>query len=214
MQQPPSRPIRSARDAEEVACAWLRAWGFTDAVVTGTGADEGIDVFGSDVVAQVKAEVRPIGRPVLQSLAGVALVEHKRSVFFALGGYTVEAASWADRADIALFTFDLAGDPEPVNALANRADGRGPRGQFAKRASAGIASYAVSNRTTRTVGAAASAAAAARQAAARGGVRRPEAARRDPATACLRGGGDCRGAVQRLVDSLAVQVPVVRRSVF
>ena len=118
MQRPPSRPIRTARDAEEIACGWLRVWGFDDAVVTGAGADEGIDVVGSEVVAQVKAEARPIGRPVLQSLAGIALVEHKRSVFFALGGFTAEAVRWADRAEIALFTFDLAGDPEPVNARA------------------------------------------------------------------------------------------------
>lgn len=116
--EPGPRLIRSARDAEEVACTWLRYWGHDDAALTGYGADEGIDVQGLDVVAQVKAEVKPVGRPVIQSLAGVAAVEAKLGVFFALGGYTTEALSWASRAGVAAFTFDLSGMPEPLNEQA------------------------------------------------------------------------------------------------
>lgn len=115
---PEPRLIRTPRDAEEVACDWLRHWGHGDAVVTPVGADGGIDVYASDVVAQVKAEAKPTGRPVMQALGGVANAEGKAGVFFSLGGYTPEAIAWANRADIALFTFDLTGTPEALNRVA------------------------------------------------------------------------------------------------
>jgi hypothetical protein len=118
MNEPPRRLIRTPRDAEEVACDWLRHWGHPEAVVTPTGADEGIDVVGADIVVQVKAEAKLTSRPVVQALAGVAAVEGKRGVFFSLGGYTAEAVAWAERARIALFTFDLSGEPTPANDLA------------------------------------------------------------------------------------------------
>lgn len=110
--------IRNPRDAELVAVEWMRFWGFDDAKATPVGADEGIDVVSETAVAQVKAHMVPIGRPDLQNLAGVAAVEGKTALFFALNGYTAQAIQWADRAKMALFTFDLQGAPEPVNNIA------------------------------------------------------------------------------------------------
>lgn len=115
---PSERLIRSPHDAELTAADWMRHWGFSDAAATPVGADEGIDVNSSDAVAQVKALMVPVGRPDLQNLAGVAAVEGKKALFFALCGYTSQAISWAEKAEIALFRFDLQGRPEAVNALA------------------------------------------------------------------------------------------------
>jgi hypothetical protein len=119
---PPPEPrlIRSPRDAELVAVDWMRFWGFDDAQATPVGADEGIDVVSAEAVVQVKAHMVPIGRPELQNLAGVAAVEDKIAVFFALTGYTAQAIEWGTKAKMALFTFDLQGLPEPVNDIARK----------------------------------------------------------------------------------------------
>ena len=119
-EKPEQRLIRSPRDAELTAEAWMRYFGFDDARVTPVGADEGIDVDSSRAVAQVKAHMVPIGRPDVQNLAGVAAAEKKMGIFFALNGYTPQAIAWADRADIALFSFDLQGEPEAINVHARR----------------------------------------------------------------------------------------------
>jgi hypothetical protein len=116
--KPKSVLIRSPRDAELIAVEWMRYWGFTDAIATPVGADEGIDVTSERAIAQVKAHMVPIGRPEIQNLAGVASVERKLAMFFALNGYTAQAVQWADKAKVALFTFDLQGRPEAVNETA------------------------------------------------------------------------------------------------
>jgi hypothetical protein len=118
--KPPARLIRSPRDAELVALDWMLYWGFDDASATPVGPDEGIDVASSRAVAQVKAFMVPIGRPELQNLAGVAAVEKKIPLFFALNGYTPQAVEWGNKAKMALFTFDLQGNPEPVNDEARK----------------------------------------------------------------------------------------------
>ncbi len=112
------RLIRSARDAEQAALDWMTEHGFPDATLTSAGIDEGIDVDSSGAIAQVKAQVKPVGRPLVQQLKGVAAVDDKQALFFALGGYTDEAIEWARRADVALFDFDLQGAPNTVNKLA------------------------------------------------------------------------------------------------
>lgn len=117
---PEPRQIRNPRDAELVAAEWMKFWGFDDAVATPVGADQGIDVVCDEAVAQVKAHMVPIGRPDLQNLAGVAAVEGKTALFFALNGFTAQAIEWADKAKMALFTFDLQGEPEPVNQIASQ----------------------------------------------------------------------------------------------
>lgn len=118
--KPEGRLIRSPRDAELAAEEWMRYFGFGDAEVTPVGADEGIDVDSTRAVAQVKAYMVPVGRPDVQNLAGVAAAEGKIGIFFALNGYTPQAIQWADKANIALFSFDLQGEPEAVNKAAHK----------------------------------------------------------------------------------------------
>ncbi len=121
----PPRPalalIRSPADAEAAAAQWMRYWGFADAEVTNVGPDSGIDVRATDAVAQVKAYQVPVGRPDVQRLQGVRThVDAKEALFFALTAYTAQAVEWADEMDIALFRFDLQGEPKPENPTAHR----------------------------------------------------------------------------------------------
>ncbi|GAA2436588.1 restriction endonuclease [Streptomyces macrosporus] len=129
--RPRSRLVRTARDAELTAVEWMRYLGFTDAVATPVGADEGVDVIAERGLAQVKMEGVPTGRPVVQQLYGVAVAQGRAGLFFSLAGYTPQAADWASRHGIALFRYDLQGTPEPVNPPALRlleaADSGAPR---------------------------------------------------------------------------------------
>lgn len=118
MAAPEPKLIRSPGDAESAAAEWLRFFGFPDAQVTPPGADRGVDVASVGVVAQVKAEMKPTGRPVIQQLYGVAAHRGTRSAVFSLAGSTDEAIEWADEAGVALFSFDLQGRPQPDNASA------------------------------------------------------------------------------------------------
>jgi hypothetical protein len=90
--------------------------GFRDARRTPTGADGGIDVTAASAVAQVKMHAQPVGRPDLQRLHGAA--RGCRTLFFSLESYTNEARAWADEVGMALFRFDLQGEPFPVNSVA------------------------------------------------------------------------------------------------
>jgi hypothetical protein len=110
--------IRSPDDAEQVAAEWMRHLGFDDARCTGAGTDGGVDVRSREAVAQVKAQLTPVGRPELQALYGVARSEGRRPLFFSLMSYTAAALSWADGVGMALFRFDHAGLVEPVNVAA------------------------------------------------------------------------------------------------
>jgi hypothetical protein len=113
-----ARTIRSPDDAEQVAAEWMRHFGFTDARCTPGGTDGGVDVRSSGAVAQVKAQLTPVGRPELQALYGVARSEGRRPLFFSLMSYTAAALTWADEVGMALFRFDHAGMVEPVNVPA------------------------------------------------------------------------------------------------
>jgi hypothetical protein len=113
-----ARTIRSPDDAEQVAAEWMRLLGFGDARCTGAGTDGGVDVRSGDAVAQVKAQLAPVGRPELQALYGVARSERRRPLFFSLMSYTAAARAWADEVGMALFRFDHAGLVEPVNPAA------------------------------------------------------------------------------------------------
>jgi hypothetical protein len=110
--------IRSPDDAEQVAAEWMRHLGFDDARCTGAGADGGVDVRSRGALAQVKAQLTPVGRPELQALYGVARSEGRAPLFFSLMSYTAAALAWADEVGMALFRFDHAGLVEPVNAAA------------------------------------------------------------------------------------------------
>jgi Restriction endonuclease len=111
-----ARTIRSPEDAEQVAAEWMRHVGFGDARCTGAGTDGGVDVRSRDAVAQVKAQLTPVGRPELQALYGVARSEGRQALFFSLMSYTAAALAWADEVGMALFRFDHAGLVEPVNS--------------------------------------------------------------------------------------------------
>lgn len=115
---PPPRLIKTHREAEEYAAEVLWALGFTDAEPTPPGADGGVDVLGSGVVAQVKMEGVPTGRPVLQAIAGIASVEGARALVFSLAGYTPQALDWAERAHVACFEFAFDGVVEPRSSAA------------------------------------------------------------------------------------------------
>jgi len=110
--------IRCPDDAEQVAAEWMRHLGFADARCTGAGTDGGVDVRSRAAVAQVKAQLSPVGRPELQALYGVAHSEGRRPLFFSLMSYTAAATAWADEVGMALFRFDHAGTVEAVNAPA------------------------------------------------------------------------------------------------
>ncbi len=115
-----ARTIRSPDDAEQVAAEWMRHFGFDDARCTGPGTDGGVDVRSREAVAQVKAQLTPVGRPELQALYGVARSEGRRPLFFSLMSYTAAALTWADEVGMALFRFDHAGMVEAVNLAAER----------------------------------------------------------------------------------------------
>jgi hypothetical protein len=116
--RPAPRLIRMARDAETVAAEWMHWFGFNDARVTPVGPDGGIDVVAIKAVAQVKMEGVATGRPVIQALFGVAQADGKTGLFFSLAGYTAGAIEWAERVGLALFAFDLQGEPQPVTSAA------------------------------------------------------------------------------------------------
>ena len=113
-----ARTIRSPDDAEQVAAEWMRHLGFVDARCTAAGTDGGVDVRSRGAVAQVKAQLTPVGRPELQALYGVARSEGRTPLFFSLMSYTAAALGWADEVGMALFRFDHAGMVEAVNVAA------------------------------------------------------------------------------------------------
>lgn len=116
--KPAFRLIRNFKDAERAACDWLRNFGYHDAALTTPGRDGGVDVYGSDFVAQVKMEAKPTGAPVVQAIAGIAAAQGKKAFFFSSAGYTQAARDFALQGGVALFQFDLQGEPEPKNSFA------------------------------------------------------------------------------------------------
>ncbi|MEP9363041.1 restriction endonuclease [Nocardioides sp. CN2-186] len=104
------------QQAEQLSAAALRQFGYPDATVTPGGADSGLDVTSTRVVAQVKYTSRPVTRPTMQQLAGAS--GGRRMAFFSLSGYTSQAAEFADERGIALFDIELPGRITPSNAWA------------------------------------------------------------------------------------------------
>tara|TARA_B100000678_G_scaffold284625_1_gene286429 strand:- start:245 stop:1033 length:789 start_codon:yes stop_codon:yes gene_type:complete len=113
-------PIGSWQQAEAAACAWLRHMGFNDAKVTPTGKDAGVDVIARKVLAQVKWEPTPVGRPKLQQLHGAAAHAHKKGAFFSRPGYTADARAWAETAGIAAFVLLDDGSLAPTTSAAKK----------------------------------------------------------------------------------------------
>ncbi|MGG7570901.1 restriction endonuclease [Streptomyces sirii] len=97
----------------------MHALGFTDAQVTGAGADGGVDVIARDAIAQVKYYSQPIGVGPVRELRGVA-DSHHHLLFYASGGYTASARQFADEKEVALFSIQELGHITPLNAAAAR----------------------------------------------------------------------------------------------
>jgi len=120
---PAARLVRDAAEAEELAAEWTRWLGWPGAYRTVATGDSGIDVYGESitngiVVAQVKFEALPAGRPVLQAIFGAGHgVGAQAWLFFTSAGYTAQAVAWADGVDMALFRFTLDGQIEPSNRM-------------------------------------------------------------------------------------------------
>lgn len=113
--------IATAYEAEENAAVQLRSLGFSDARVTKSGADGGIDVRASGAIAQVKWRAGQVGRPELQRLFGARGKRFELQLFFfAASPYSTHAVSYANEVDMALYTYDPTGRITPVNPVANR----------------------------------------------------------------------------------------------
>jgi hypothetical protein len=110
--------IRSPLEAEQACCQWLKYFGFVDSKLTKAGADGGVDIVSKEIVAQVKFKGVTTGRPEIQQLHGIAVHEGKRGFFFSLGGYTSSAIEFAEKCQMAIFEFDLQGEPKGVTKLA------------------------------------------------------------------------------------------------
>jgi hypothetical protein len=92
--------------------------GYHDAKLTVIGPDEGVDVFSSRALVQVKSGEAPTGRPVVQQIYGVAALNEKEPILFSVAPVTREAKEWAARASVALFRLDLSGSATPANTKA------------------------------------------------------------------------------------------------
>lgn len=110
-------PVLTWQDAETLAAAHMRRYGFEDARSTASGADGGLDVVATFGVAQVKFLSAPVGRPVVQALRGAAH-GYEHAFFYALSGYTASAVQFADEAAVALWQFDQFGTVWPINGWA------------------------------------------------------------------------------------------------
>lgn len=121
MNEPPRRQISSWQDAELNARDWMIARGYTDAAVSGPGADGGIDVAARGALAQVKFEATQVGRPHLQRLVGARARDDVKLLFFTGAGYSQKAIEYAAHMDIALFHYSLDGRMTPVNQPAKEA---------------------------------------------------------------------------------------------
>jgi len=111
----------SWKAAEENAARWLRRWGWSDARVTPPGPDDGLDVIGTGVVAQVKWKASATGASAIRDFVGAAAVlPDVQRIFFSGSGYTASALRHADATQTALFTYDLSGEVTAVNATARK----------------------------------------------------------------------------------------------
>lgn len=112
-----SRTLITWQDAESVALEHMVHLGFADALLTGQGADGGLDVTGARAAAQVKHHGTPVSAPQVQQLAGAAH-RHEIKLFYATVGYTTQAKQFADTAGVHLFTIFPNGHVVPENPAA------------------------------------------------------------------------------------------------
>jgi hypothetical protein len=118
--------IADYKHAEQVVAAWLARFGYCDARVTGksaSGHDEGIDVYSSRAVAQVKYWMKDRVRlKDVQRLVGSSEPGQRR-YFFAASGYTEPAVKWAARSGhrVGLFQLQQDGNLRALNFEAKKA---------------------------------------------------------------------------------------------
>lgn len=105
------------KSAEGIAEQHLKYIGFANVRLSPPGNDQGVDVIGNDVAAQVKMTALPVGRPVLQQLLG-ATVAYTHRVCYSTSEYTKEARIYADLHSVALFAIETSGEITPSNQLA------------------------------------------------------------------------------------------------
>lgn len=95
------------RQAEKKAAEWLTLSNYGQAMTTGKGRDGGLDIYGPDLVGQVKHHMKPIGRPAIQQLVGARGSDtHKRMWFFSLSGYSRDAITYANKEGVNLVRYD------------------------------------------------------------------------------------------------------------
>ena len=101
--------IHTWSDAEVFAVSILRTWGYSDATLTKSGADGGLDTTGAHVAGQVKHRSAPTGRPDVQRLFGARGTGTNDLVFFSRSGFSPPAIDYAETHDVALFSYDQSG---------------------------------------------------------------------------------------------------------
>ncbi|WP_454044689.1 restriction endonuclease [Cellulosimicrobium sp. Marseille-Q8652] len=103
--------------AERFAAEHMRSLGFTDAAVTVSGPDGGIDVAATGGTAQVKHYATPVGSPVVQQLRGTA-PGADWALVYALNGFTRAALATSEVLRVALFWYSAEGEVVPVSTHA------------------------------------------------------------------------------------------------
>lgn len=112
----------SHRGAELLVAQWMAHLGDMGASVTQYTGDGGIDISSSRYLAQVKNYTGTVGVASIRELAGVASVDGRRALFFTSGNYASGAVEFAERAGVALFTYDAEnGTLHAQDALARQA---------------------------------------------------------------------------------------------
>ena len=111
----------SHEGAEALCAAWMRHLGEMDAEFTRVVGDGGIDVQSSRFIGQVKNYAGSVGVASIRELAGVAVVDGRKALFFTSGAYAAGAINFANQSGIALFVYDaVAGSLSSANQLAKQ----------------------------------------------------------------------------------------------
>lgn len=117
---PLPQPYGVSHEGAEALCAeWMRFYGEADAEVTRFTSDGGIDVTSLHYIAQVKNYAGTVGVESIREMAGTALDDGRKALFFTSGTYASGALSFADRIGMPLFIYDaVAGTLTGANAHA------------------------------------------------------------------------------------------------
>ncbi|MEU8352719.1 hypothetical protein AB0C60_25795, partial [Streptomyces sp. NPDC048845] len=119
--RPAFRPvtIRTGRDVVTAAAQYLKWLGFRDVLPCDDRPGTGVDLRGTDVVAQVDPTTHPSTLRDVECLWLNSLNSSAAGVFFSLAGYAHAARARADDLQVPLFVMDLTGTPQPVNDAAD-----------------------------------------------------------------------------------------------